>query len=83
MVTPEAITKTGSEQIYHRAIARMERELGWAPSKAHDAIAEAASAYGVFLDDVAHAVLAARSIKRGLPHVLRQTDFDRRPLPLR
>ncbi len=83
MVTQEAITKNENEQVYHRAIARMEKDLGWAPSKAHDAIAEAASAYGVFLDDVAHAVLAARSIKRGLTHVLRQTDFDRRPPPMR
>jgi hypothetical protein len=75
----QTIPQIETEQMYHRAIARLEKEFGWAPGIAQDAIAEAASAYGVFLDDIARAVLAARSIKRGLPHVLGQTAFDRRP----
>ena len=83
MIETHTITKNDPEQMYKRAIARLAKEFGWAPAKAEDAIAEAASAYGVFLDDIARAVLAARSIKRGLPYVLGQTAFDRRPRGLK
>ena len=72
-------TEQEAEQVYPQAIARIERELGWGAHQAHLALAEIAQAYGVFLDDVAHAILGARSIKRGLASALRPVKFDRRP----
>jgi hypothetical protein len=68
-----------TENVYKRAIARIERDLGWEAHQAHLALAQIAQAYGVFLDDVAQAVLGARSIKRGLAYALQPVRFDRRP----
>ena len=67
------------EPIYWRAIARLEKELDWTPSQAQAAIAGFAAAHGVFLDEVAEAVLAAASIKRGLSRALNGLTFIRRP----
>jgi hypothetical protein len=72
-----------ADQVYERAVARLVRELGWAPEKAHTALGEFAQAYGVFLDDVAEAVVRARSVKRGLAFALRAVKFDRRPMEQR
>ncbi|HLF00681.1 MAG TPA: hypothetical protein VI547_01800 [Anaerolineales bacterium] len=72
-----------SDQVYERAVARLVRELGWAPAEAHTAMGEFAQGYGVFLDDVAEAVLHARSVKRGLARALRSAKFDRRPMEQR
>lgn len=69
-----------SSNIYERALARVEFDLGLTPSKAHIALAGYAAAYGLFLDDVAKAVLNARTIKRGLNLALKQASFERRPL---
>jgi hypothetical protein len=66
------------DPVYSRAIARIERDLGYGNQQAHAALAQIAQAYGVFLDDVAQAVLGARSIKRGLALALRPVRFDRR-----
>ena len=67
------------EQVYRRAIARIQGDLGWGAHQAHVALAQIAQANGVFLDDVAEAILGARSIKRGLAYGLRRVRFDRRP----
>lgn len=71
-------TQPDPEPVYSRAIARIERDLGWGDQQAHAALAQIAQAYGVFLDDVAQAVLGARSLKRGLALALRPVRFDRR-----
>jgi len=68
-----------TEQVYKRAIARIEKDLGWGAQQAHDAMALIAQAYGVFLDDVAQAVLGARSIKRGLAFAVEPIRLRRRP----
>ena len=65
-------------QIYPLALARLEKELGWTPNQAHNAIAQYAAFQGVFLDDVARAILEVRSMGRGLGHALRGVPFDRR-----
>lgn len=72
-------TGQADQQVYQRAIARIERDLGWGAQQAHLALAQIAQANGVFLDDVAEAILGARSLKRGLAHALREVKFDRRP----
>jgi hypothetical protein len=66
------------EPVYARAIKRIKRDLGYGDQQAHEALTHIAQAYGVFLDDVAQAVLGARSIKRGLALALRPVRFDRR-----
>ena len=81
--SPHLTAEHEIEQIYQQAVARLEKELGWTPQQAHSVIAELAAAYGVFLHDVARAVLAAPSVKQGLTRALRQVPFDRRPLELR
>lgn len=68
-----------TETVYARAVARLERELGWSAADAHDAIASYASAQGVFLDDVANVILSAASLKRGLGQALYGASFNRRP----
>lgn len=67
---------TGHDQI-RQAVARIQTELGWPPRAAHNALAEYAAAYGVLRRDVAAAILAANSLKRGLGYVMSDIDFDR------
>jgi hypothetical protein len=84
MITAPRITpELEAEQLYRRALDRMQRELGWSMGEAHAALAELAAGNGVFLHDVALAVLEARTLKRGLQSAVRQTVFDRRPLGMR
>lgn len=71
-------TEQEPEPVYSRAIARIQSDLGMGKQQAHDALAQIAQAYGVFLDDVAQAVLGARTIKRGLALALKPVRFDRR-----
>jgi hypothetical protein len=78
IIAPVARTDA-DEQVYGQAVARLVKELGWSTSKAHSALADAAQAYGVFLDDIARVILGARSLKRGMSHALRGSQFDRRP----
>ncbi|MBM4425477.1 MAG: hypothetical protein FJ030_19225 [Chloroflexi bacterium] len=77
------VADSEADQIYHQALDRLERELGWPQGKSHDAIAELAAGYGVFLHDVARAVLSAPSVKYGLGRALLGAPFDHRPMPLR
>jgi hypothetical protein len=80
MIVSNGIDTASAEQrVYDRAIRRIERDLGWGAQEAHQALAHIAQANGVFLDDVAEAILGARSIKRGLAQALRQVQFRRRP----
>ncbi len=83
IIAKSTSTNRESEHIYERAIARLGKELGWTPSKAHEVLGELAAGYGVFLDDVAMAVIDAPTIKRGLGQALRRIPPDRRPLELR
>ncbi len=83
MIIAPQIRGEGQEQLYQKAVNRLERDLGLSQSTARTMLADAAQAYGVFLDDVAQAVINARSLKRGIATVLRRTQFDRRPLELR
>ena len=86
MTIPSRITSETSDnnrEVYKRAIARLEKELGWTPSKAHEVIAGLAQAHGVFLDDVAQAIIRARTVRCGLARVIGSAQFDRRPLAQR
>ncbi len=76
-------TDGDGDQVYQRAISLLEKELGWTKSEAHEAIAALAARYGVFLDDVARAMLAAPTVKDGPGYALSQVAPDRRPLELR
>ena len=80
-ITSEA--SSNDTEVYKRAVARLEKELGWAPGKAHDVIAGLAQVYGVFLDDVAQVIIGARTVRYGLARVIRSAQFDRRPLAQR
>lgn len=71
-------TTPAEQQVYKQAIRRIEKDLGWGAHQAHQALAYIAQANGVFLDDVAEAILGARSLKRGLAYALRQVHFERR-----
>jgi hypothetical protein len=68
-----------NESVYIQAVARLEQDLGWTETDARDAIASYASAQGVFLDDVASAILSAASLKRGLGQALYGVSFRRHP----
>ena len=85
IITPRITSKASDNdpEVYKRAIARLEKELGWAPGKAHDVIAGLAQVYGVFLDDVAQAIIRARTVRCGLARVIGSAQFDRRPLAQR
>ena len=83
ITTPPIAPELEAEQLYHRALARLQNELGWSIGQAHTALAELAAGNGVFLHDVAFAVLEARTLKHGLPVAIRQAVFDRRPNSLR
>ncbi|MBI3243573.1 MAG: hypothetical protein HYZ49_14920 [Chloroflexi bacterium] len=72
-----------TEQIYSRAIQRLQAEFGWTSRECHSALAQLAAGYGVLLSDVATVVLAAPSLKRGVNLVVSQSVLDHRPLPLR
>ena len=78
IIAPSIETQREIDSIYTRAIARLERDLGWEAQQAHNAVAQIAQAYGVFLDDVAQAILGARSIKRGLAPVVQAVELRRR-----
>ncbi len=67
-----------TEPVYTQAIARIQKDLGWGTTQAPAALAQIAQAHGVFLDDVAQAVLSARTIKYGLASALRPVRFERR-----
>jgi hypothetical protein len=79
MIVAPKVRQETEDQLYPRAVARLEKDLGWSTGKAHSALADAAQAYGVFLDDIARVVLGARTLKHGLAHALRGSQFDRRP----
>ena len=86
MIIPPRITSETSDNnpdVYKRAIARLEKELGWTPGKAHEVIARLAQVQGVFLDDVAQAIIRARTVRCGLARIIRSAQFDRRPLAQR
>ncbi len=83
MIIAKPAIDSESEQVYQHALTRLEKELGWVPSQAHEAMANLAASHGVFLDDVALAVIDAPTIKCGLGQALRRVVFDRRPLRLR
>ncbi len=84
MITAPSITpEVETEQIYCQAIKRLQAEFGWNSNKAHTALAELAAGYGVLISDVATAVLAAPSLKRGVSLAVRQAVLDHRPLPMR
>lgn len=78
IIAPSLDTTLNAETAYTRAIARLKRDLGWEAQQAHAAVAQIAQAYGVFLDDVAQAILGARSIKRGLASVVQAVELRRR-----
>ena len=83
ITTPRVNPEQEAEQLYRRAVKRLETELGWSPGKAHTLLADVAAGYGVFLHDVAAAVVTVPSLKRSLRRTLRSAVFDRRPLNLR
>ena len=84
MITTPAITPDSeSDKVYNNAIARLQEELGWTPGDAHRVLADIAAGYGVFLQDVAVMVLAAPSLKGGVPQALQGVTYDHRPLQLR
>jgi aspartokinase-like uncharacterized kinase len=83
MIIAPPVRMEGEEQLYKQAVRRIERDLGLSQSMAHAVLADAAQAYGVFLDDIAQAVLKAKTLKRGIAAALRTAEFDRRPLELR
>lgn len=76
----DSIHNLNSSTVYERAIARIELDLGFTARNAHGALARFAATYGLFLDDVAQAVLGARTITQGLNRALKQVVFPRRPL---
>lgn len=83
ITTPPIAPQLEGEQVYNQAIKRIQTELGWTPGKADNMLADLAAGYGVLIDDVAAAVVGARTLKRGLGSALRQAVIDRRPLYLR
>jgi len=83
ITTPRITPELEAEQLYQRALSRLQAELGWSTGKAYEALAGLAAGNGVFLPDVATAVLMAPSLKRGLHHALRRAVYDRRPLGVR
>jgi len=83
MIIAPPIRAEGEEQLYQQAVFRLEKDLGLSAVKAHAMLADAAQAYGVFLDDIAGVVLKAPSLKRGVAFVLRTAQFDRRPIQQR
>ncbi len=83
ITTPPIAPQLEGEQVYNQAIKRIQIELGWTPGKADSMLADLAAGYGVLINDVAAAVVGARTLKRGLSCVLRQAVIDRRPLHLR
>ncbi len=83
ITTPPIASQLEGEQVYNQAIKRIQTELGWTPGKADSMLADLAAGYGVLINDVAAAVVDARTLKRGLSFALRQTAIDRRPLHLR
>jgi hypothetical protein len=72
--------KTDSEarNLYQQAVSRMQSELGWTLDEAHTLLAHLAAGYGVFLHDVAAAVLCAPSLSGGPAAALHQVIFQRR-----
>lgn len=74
-----AKTEIDAQNLYRRALNRMQSELGWTPAQAHAALAQLAAGYGVFLHDVAAAVLFAPSLGGGPAFALKQVVFQRRP----
>jgi ANTAR domain-containing protein len=67
-----------AQHLYQRAISRIQADLGWTPPEAHAALAHLAAGHGVFLHDVAAAVLFAPSLANGLYAALKQVVFKRR-----
>lgn len=76
---PNSSQNKKSTNTYERAVARIENELGLSQSQARQAIAGYAAAHGMFLDDVAQAVVRVKTIKRGLNLALKQMPVQRRP----
>ena len=66
-----------AQQIYQRALSRIQADLGWTLPEAHAALAQLAAGHGVFLHDIAAAVLFAPSLADGLYMALRQVVFKR------
>lgn len=83
ITTPPIASQLEGEQVYNQAIKRIQTELGWTPGKADSMLADLAAGYGVLINDVAAAVVGARTLKRGLSCALRRAVIDRRPLHLR
>jgi hypothetical protein len=75
----DVISELEAEQLYRQALSRIQDELGWSPGEAHRALAQIAAGHGVFLHDVALAVLSAPSLKLGMSAALRQVVLERRP----
>lgn len=67
-----------AQLVYQRALGRLHSDLGWTLAEAHATLAQLAAGYGVFLHDVAAAVLSAPSLVGGPAAVLRQVVFQRR-----
>ena len=72
-----------AEQLYQQALNRIQEELGWSSGRAHEVLADLAAGHGVFLHDVAAAVVSIPSLKGGLQQALHHVAFDHRPLNLR
>ena len=67
-----------AQHLYQRAIGRLQSDLGWTLAEAHTTLAQLAAGYGVFLHDVAAAVLSAPSLAGGPAAALKQVVFQRR-----
>lgn len=73
-----AKTDVEAQGLYQQALNRMQTELGWTLTQAHAVLAQLAAGHGVFLHDVAAAVLQAPSLTGGLAAALAQVVFQRR-----
>lgn len=73
-----AKTDIEAQSLYQRALSRMQTELGWTLTEAHAVLAQLAAGHGVFLHDVAAAVLHAPSLAGGPAAALAQVVFQRR-----
>ena len=67
-----------AQNVYQQALSRMQADLGWTPVESHTALAQLAAGYGVFLHDVAAAVLSVPSLVGGPAAALKQMVFERR-----
>jgi hypothetical protein len=75
----DVVSEREAEELYRRALSRIQDELGWSPGEAHRALAHIAAGHGVFLHEAATAVLSVPSLKPGMYAALQQVVVERQP----